>query len=83
MRHSAIIGAVLSAASSAAAIGRTTAAMGMDVMRHLNPRGGLANSGYYRSNWSSGRVRHSRNDDPSYRKSIWPEGKIAKPGRMG
>lgn len=25
----------------------------------------------------------SRSDDPAYRKSIWPEGKVAQPGRMG
>ena len=25
----------------------------------------------------------SKNSDPSYRKSIWPEGKVAIPGRMG
>lgn len=29
------------------------------------------------------RPKPSKNDDPSWRKSIWPEGKVAKPGRMG
>lgn len=30
-------------------------------------------------------IRHiarSRSDDPAYRKSIWPEGKVARAGRM-
>lgn len=28
-------------------------------------------------------IRRNRSSDPSYRKSIWPEGKVAAPGRMG
>jgi hypothetical protein len=27
-------------------------------------------------------ARRSRSDDPAYRKSIWPEGKVAGPGRV-